>query len=163
MKYRDTMTVSSKPVRPFKHIVIDYPLGYELRVQDVPVGGFYIREETWKGQIKAILLEGVEIEPEHRRKGIGRALVRQLLERGDIIIGSITEDECKPFWKKMNAVFRPLPLEYFAEKYLPSITTKEPQFFYITKNAKAREMAEQLAVEVPLLMKKEKETGSYKD
>lgn len=155
------MTISDRPIRPWKHIIIDYPLGYEIRVQDVPVGGLFIREETWRGGIKAILLEGVEVEVEHRRKGIGKAIVKQLLERGDVLIGSITEDECKPFWKKIGAVFHPLPLEYFGEKYLPSITTKEPQFFYITKNPKARELAEQLAIEVPLLMKREKETGSY--
>lgn len=161
MKYRDTITISSRPVRPWKHIIIDYPLGYEIRVQDVPVGGFFIREETWRGRIKAILLEGIEIEPEHRGKGIARAVVRQLLERGDVIVGSITEDDCKPFWKKIGAVFKPLPLEYFAERYLPSIHTEEPQFFYITKNPQARELAEQLATEVPQLMKREKETGSY--
>lgn len=150
------MTVSSQPIRPFKHITIDYPLGYELRVQNVPVGGFFIRDEKWRGGIKAIFLEGIEIDPEHRGKGIGRATIKQLLERGDILIGSITEDECKPFWKSIGAVMHLLPLDCFNEKYLPSITTKEPQFFYITKNPKAAELAEQLAREMPQLMKDHK-------
>lgn len=156
MKYRKTLTCGSLPDRPFKYIKIDYPLGNALRVNGVEVGGFLIRDEVWKGGIKVIFLEGIEIEPEHRGKGIGRAVVKQLLERGDMIIGSITDDECKPFWKSIGAVMSLLPLESFAEKYLPSITTKEPQFFYITKNPKAKELAEQMARELPGLIQEHK-------
>lgn len=125
-------------------------------VNGVEVGGFLVRDEKWRGGIRVTYLEGIEIDPEHRNKGIGRAVIRQLVERGDMVIGSITEDECKPFWAKVGAVMRPLPLEVFGEQYLPSITTKEPQFFYITKNPKARELAEEMAVELPILMAREK-------
>jgi len=157
MKYRKTLTCGNIPDRLFKYIKIDYPFGNKLMVNGVEVGGFFIREEKWRGGVKVILLEGIEIEPEHRNKGIARAVVRQLLERGDVVIGSITEDECKPFWKKVGAVMSHLPLEVFNEKYLPSIKTKEPQFFYITKNPKARELAEEMAINLPVLMAKEKD------
>jgi len=158
MKYRKTLTCGSIPDRPFKYIQIDYPFGNVLRVNGVEVGGFLIRDEKWKDGIKVIFLEGLEIEPEHRGKGIGRAVVRQLLERGDMIIGSITDDESKPFWKSIGAQMRLLPLDSFAERYLPSITTKEPQFFFITKNPKAREMAETMARELPAMMKEHAKT-----
>lgn len=157
MKYRKTLTVGSRPDRPFKYIKIDYPFGNAILVSGVEVGGFLIRDEVWKGGVKTIFLEGIEIEPEHRGKGIARAVIKQLLERGDMVIGSITDDECKPFWKSIGAVMHLLPLETFGERYLPSITTKEPQFFYITKNPKAAELAEQMAKELPILMMREKD------
>lgn len=148
MKYRKTMTCGSKPDSKFRHIVIDYPYGNALRVQNEEVGRFLVRDETWKDGIKVIFMEGVEIDPEYRGRGIGKAFVKQMLERGDMIIGSITEDESKPFWTKMGGVMMPIPLEAFENKYLPSITTKDPQYFYITKNPEAAKQAEYMGKKV---------------
>lgn len=146
------MTCGSKPDSKFRHIIIDYPYGNALRVQNQEVGRFLVRDETWKGGIKVIFMEGVEIDPEYRGKGIGKAFVKQMMERGDIIIGSITDDESKPFWTKVGGKMMPIPLDAFAEKYLPSITTKDPQFFYITKNPEAEKQAHYMAKQVVQFM-----------
>jgi len=156
MKYSKTLTFGVEQNRPWKHIVIDYPYGHPIRVGKEEVGGFLVRKETYRGGIKAYLMEGIEIDPEFRNKGIANHVVKSLLKGCDIMIGSITDDECKGFWKKMGAEFSDIPLESFPDNLLPSIKTKEPLFFWITKNPAARELAIMMGQEIPKLMKQDK-------
>ncbi len=138
----------------WKHIIIDPPLGHPILFDGKVVGGILGRMEMWRGSVRVILLDGIEIIPEYRRKGIGTSLVKWIQGECDLILGSITEDECKPFWKTVGAEFRPLPLDCFAEHMLPTIHTKEPVFFFMTDHSLGREYAETFAKEVPDLMRK---------
>lgn len=155
MKYSKTLTFGIAQDRPWKHIVIDYPYGHPIRVGKDVVGGFLIRKQTYIGGIKAYLIEGIEIEPEFRNRGIANHVIKTLLTGCDVMIGSITDDESKGFWKKMGAEFSPIPLESFPDNLLPSIHTKDPLFFWITKNPEARKLAMRMGEEVPKLMKEE--------
>lgn len=155
MKYRKTLTCGSVADSPFRHIIIDYKMGHQIRLNGVEVGRFILRDEVWKDNVKVSLLDGIEIDPEYRGKGIGRAVIRQLMERVDMIVGSITEDDCKPFWRAMGAKFYDLPVDVFPDKVKETIHTDTPLFFYITKNPKAAEYAQTIGEKLPDLLRSE--------
>jgi len=153
MKYRKTLSTGKHPNSKFRHIFIDYPYGYSLLLKGVEVGRFLIREEKYSNGLKIFFLEGMEIDPEYRNRGIGKALIKLLGERVDMIVGSITEDEAKPFWLKVGAEFRDLPKDSFPKHLVHTVTSEEPVFFFITKNPKAKKMAENMAKFIPQAMK----------
>ena len=148
MKYRKTLTCGQQQDRPFKHITIDYPYGHPLRLKGVEVGGVLMRNENIRG-LTVMFLEGIEIDPEYRNRGIGKAVIKLLLERCDMLIGTITEDEAKPFWLKTGAVFRSLPKTGFPEYLIHTVTSEDPVFFFITKNPQAVKLAEEMAERIP--------------
>ncbi len=149
----DVISFGDKFTYKWKYIIIDPMFGLPILFNGKEVGGFYIRSETWRHGVEVVMMEGIEIDPEYRGRGIGTEVVKMLLEQCKLMVGSITEDEAKPFWKKMKAEFRPIPLESFPEYMLPTIKTKDPIFFFITRDPLARTWAEMFAVEVPKLMK----------
>jgi GNAT superfamily N-acetyltransferase len=139
----------------WRYITIDPPFGYPIMCDGIEIGGYLTRQEIWRGDVRVVMLEGIELSPSARGHGIGTEFVKQTLAQCDMIVGSITEDEPKPFWRKMGAELRPLPLENFPKRYLPTIHTKEPVLFFIANTPKARELGEIFAREVPELMKQE--------
>jgi GNAT superfamily N-acetyltransferase len=155
MKYSQTLQFSGRQIRPWKHIIINAPFGNAILLNDEVVGGVLVRKETWQGGIKTLLIEGIEIEPEFRRKGIARAVVKMMLKQCDLLVGSITDDECKPFWQKMGAQFCPLPIDVFPPEVLKTITTKEPLLFFFAKTPEARAVGMRAGRELPDLLKKD--------
>lgn len=137
----------------WKHIIIDPIAGYPILLNDKEVGGILFRRGLWREGVRVLMLEGIEIIPEYRGRGIGSFIIKACKDKCDLLLGSITEDEAKPFWKKVGAEFRPLPLDCFPEHMLPTIHTKEPVFFFMTNHPKGKEFAEFFATEVPKLMK----------
>lgn len=137
----------------WKYIEIDPPFGVPILFNGKEIGGFLIRPETWKGEVEVVMFEGIEIDPEYRGKGIGTDVVNMVLEQCDLLIGSITEDEPKPFWLKMGAEFRPIPIDCFPARTLHTVHTETPVFFFITQHEQGRKWAEIFAREVPGLMK----------
>ncbi len=138
----------------WKYIVIDPVAGWPIYLDGKEVGGFLVRVEVWGGGVRTILVEGIEIDPEFRGRGIAGEVVRRLFKISDLILGSITEDEAKPFWEKMGAIFKPLPLSSFPEHTLPTVKSKHPVLFFITNHPEGKKMGEVFAREVPDLMKK---------
>ncbi len=128
----DEISFGFEPTRPWKYITVDWQYSYPILLYGKEIGGFFFRDEVWKGGIKVLMMEGIELDPEYRGKGIGTDIVRMLYQQCDLLLGSITENEPKPFWKKVGAEFRPLPLDCFPDHMLPTIHTKDPVFFFMT-------------------------------
>lgn len=150
----DTISFGYEPTRLWKYITVDWQFSYPILLNGKEIGGFFFRDEIWRDGVRVLMMEGIELDPEYRNKGIGTDIIKMFREQCDLLIGSITEDEPKSFWKKLGAEFRDLPLDCFPDHMLPTIHTKEPVFFFMTDNPKAREWAETFAREVPKLMKK---------
>ncbi len=148
----DEITVLDELTYKFKYIVIDYPLGMPILLNGKVVGGFLLRLKSVRGGIKVAFFEGIEIEPEYRRRGIAREVIKMLKKQTDLIIGSITEDEPKPFWISMNAKIFDLPLECFHENIRSTVHTKDPKMFYITNSYKASKLGNEICLDVPKTM-----------
>lgn len=138
----------------WKYIIIDPPAGLPILLNGKEIGGLFLRLDLFPPELNLniVAVEGIEIEPEYRNKGIGTMVVKMLAEQCDMLVGSITEDEPKPFWKKMGAEFSPVPFESFPDHMQPTIHSKEPQFFWITNNPKASKVAASFAGMLPELM-----------
>lgn len=136
----------------WKHIIIDYPVATPILLNGIQVGAFFAKGLTFHENLKVIEMHGIEIYEEYRRRGVAKMVVQMLIEQCDMLIGSITEDQPKPFWLHMGAHFRLIPLDAFG-KTIDTVHTKEPMFFFITENARAKLYGEKYAVEVPKLMR----------
>lgn len=123
----------------FKDVVIDEKTGYPIIVEGVEVGGILIDRMVKGNKWKVIPCLGIEIYPEHRKKGIAKRVLKFFLKKNNGMIGAITEEGNKGFWKKMGAEFKPIPYEAFTEKQKATIHTKEPLFFCISKDKALRE------------------------
>ncbi len=124
----------------FKHIIIDEKFGFPITVEGVEVGGILmdLMKEGKNGRTVCRIV-GMEIKPEHRKKGIGRRVVKILKKKFEGILGAITEDPPKKFWKRCGAEFRLIPLETFPEHQLKTVYTKEPVLFMISADKQLRE------------------------
>lgn len=137
----------------WKYIIIDPVAGQPIIYKGKEVGGVLMRCEQWKDGIVCIMVEGIELDPEYRGLGIASYIIRKLMKQCDLMIGCITEDQPKQFWKRMGAEFRPIPLECFPNYMRLTISTADPIYFFITDHPKAREFAETFAREVPEMMR----------
>lgn len=149
----EIVSFGEKLTYKWKYIIIDPPFGIPILLDGKEIGGLFIRVDSWGKNIEVVSLEGIEIDPVYRGKGIGKGIVEMLKEQCTMIIGSITEDEPKPFWKKVGAELRDIPLDSFPQRMHPTIHTKEPKFFFITKNPEARDLAERFAAQLPDAMR----------
>lgn len=157
MKDDDVISFGDALTYKWKHITIDPPRGLPILLNGKEIGGFFIRLDMFPPPLNVVAVEGIELDPEYRGHGIGTEVINMLIEQCDMLVGSITEDEPKPFWRKLGAEFRDIPLQNFPDKMLHTIHTKHPKFFFITKNPEAKAMAEFFAKEIPDLMLKEKQ------
>lgn len=123
----------------FKDVIIDEKTGYPFTVDGVEVGGILIDCMEKGKEWKVIRCLGIEIYPEHRRKGIAKKVLKFFLKKNTGMIGAITEEDNKGFWKKMGAEFLPIPMELMTERQSRTVHTKEPLFFCITHDKKLRD------------------------
>jgi hypothetical protein len=151
-KNDDILELGDKVSRPWKEVIIDYPLGYPILLAKKEVGGLLVRALDLPEGLRCLEVHGIEVDLKHRRKGIASLVIKALLDQCDMLIGAITEDGPKPFWLKMEAEFRAIPLDAFGST-LKTVHTKEPVFFFITKNPKAKKYGEMMAEETPKLMR----------
>lgn len=100
MNDEDEISFGYEATRPWKYIIIDPVAGYPILLNGKEIGGFYFRSEMWKQNIRVIIIEGIELDPEYCNKGVGTEIVQFLRSQCDLLLGSITEDEPKAFWKK---------------------------------------------------------------
>ncbi len=153
MKKEDEISFGEELTYRWKYITIDPIAGIPIFLNRREIGGFLVTPSMLPGNIKMLSMEGIELDPEYRRLGIGTEVVNMLIEQCDIILGSVTEDEPKPFWTRMNAEFRDIPRKAFPDNQQASIHTDTPQVFFITENGNAKYYAEQFAKALPALLR----------
>lgn len=138
----------------FKDVIIDEKTGYPIIVDGVEVGGILVDRMEKGNKWKVIRVLGIEIYPEHRKKGIAKRVLKFFLKKNTGMIGAITEEGNKGFWKKMGAECMSIPLEAFTPRQLETMHTKEPLFFCITQDKSLRdEMFEMMKTSWDEIMK----------
>ncbi len=155
MKDEDVISFGDALTYKWKYIEIDPPFGLPILFNGKEVGGFTLKLDLFPPELnlEIVAMEGIELDPEYRGRGIGRMVVNMFVEQCDMLVGSITEDDAKPFWKAMGAEFYPIPYMSFPEPMRHTVGSKDPQFFWITKNPKAAAVAKSFAMILPELMK----------
>lgn len=144
----------------FKDVIIDEKTGYPIIVDGVEVGGILVDRMEKGNRWKCIRVLGIEIYPEHRRRGIAKRVLKFFLKKNTGMIGAITEDDNKKFWKKMGAEWVAIPWEAFTERQKETMHTKEPLFFCISKDKALRdEMFEMMTTTWDAIIKARKELG----
>lgn len=152
----DEIEVLDELTYEFKHIVIDYPRGMPILLEGKVVGGFLVRLSKVRGGVRVVFFEGIEINPEYRRRGIAKEIIKMLRKQSDLIIGCITEDQPKPFWESVGARMFDLPRESFPEKFRASVHSEEPKMFYITDSYQASKLGDEICQETHKNMNKMK-------
>ena len=137
----------------FKYIIIDHPFGYPILLDGVAIGGILIESKNIRGDIKTVFFEGIELIPEYRRNGIATKIIELLKEQSELILGAITDEDAKPFWLKVGAVFHDIPVDLFNEQQRKTLHTQEPKMFYITRSLRAKEFCEDAAKILPTAIK----------
>lgn len=155
MKDDDVISFGDSLTYKWKYIEIDPPRGLPILLNGKEIGGFCLKLDMFPPELnlEIVAMEGIEIDPEYRGRGIGKMVVNMFVEQCDMLVGSITEDGAKPFWKAVGAEFHPIPYLSFPERMRHTVDSKDPQFFWITKNPKAAAVAKNFAMLLPELMK----------
>jgi hypothetical protein len=95
----------------FKYIDIDEKWGTPIFIENEVVGGVLVSSmEVLLAEkydcpfFSETLLHGIEIEPKWRRKGIAKEVIKRVVEKSDVVVGSITDKDALPFWKSVGGV-----------------------------------------------------------
>lgn len=99
----------------WKYIKIDEGDGHPLTVDGVVVGGVLAK---WHYDFTKLTCEvnGIEILPEYRRKGVARAVIEAFKEQGKmapmVMTGGLDDTTCIPFWKSLGVTILEMPEAY---------------------------------------------------
>lgn len=139
MSKDNTIRFGQEMTYVFKDVAIDEKIGFPISFNGEKVGGILYEkitvlnhEVSRENGFTYVLLKGIEIEKDFRRRGIAKQIVEIIRKDCDALVGAITEKEAITFWAKVGAKLFVVP-----EKYLsffdgcPDITTGSPLTFFI--------------------------------